>query len=591
MTDKDGIVIVPPLNEAPISKPTATPTPDTNATPLPGVTPTPSSKPNETDKPSETKTPVLPDNPTKTDKPNEPTPTPNIGDGSVVQNKNYKYKVFVWDNDGVISEFGLIKLLENSNIEIELPTNKTLNPENKIYVKVINADNETAIKGITVNVTDAAKNTASDITNINGIAVVPVSDTDITDRNGYAQVIEDEKTYNIVVEDTKTKIENAVVKIKGGKISIILPDGNVLDTTNQTTVTVTDKDNAPVKDINITVTDKNNKTATKATDENGKITVPVKTSTSGGGSSSGGSGGSSYVRPSYIVKVIDKDGKIINVNKTIKDDKITLTLPNGNTLDDNYYTITANKQKRQSCTNIDVTLKDKTNSVNGKTDTNGQVIMPLSEHKSYIVGYPDGTFLPDDDMSRAEAAAIFARLISEEKGETISGKSSFKDTDKNGWYADYIGYLEKYKIIEGYNDSTFKPDAPVTRAECVAMLVRYYSLFNEVKKGGYTVKYTDVDKKYWAYDDIAYAKNIGWLNGYADGTFKGDNNITRAEVVTVTNHATGRTADKDYINKNESTLNKFTNLKNNAHWAYCEIMEAANTHKAASSDKAETWVK
>ena len=574
-----------------LSKPTATTTPDTNATPLPGVTPTPSSKPNETDKPSETKTPVLPDNPTKTDKPNEPTPTPNIGDGSVVQNKNYKYKVFVWDNDGVISEFGLIKLLENGNIEIELPTNKTLNPENKIYVKVINADNETAIKGITVNVTDAAKNTASDITNINGIAVVPVSDTDITDRNGYAQVIEDEKTYNIVVEDTKTKIENAVVKIKGGKISIILPDGNVLDTTNQTTVTVTDKDNAPVKDINITVTDKNNKTATKATDENGKITVPVKTSTSGGGSSSGGSGGSSYVRPSYIVKVIDKDGKIINVNKTIKDDKITLTLPNGNTLDDNYYTITVTDKNGKVAPNIDVTLKDKTNSVNGKTDTNGQVIMPLSEHKSYIVGYPDGTFLPDDDMSRAEAAAIFARLISEEKGETISGKSSFKDTDKNGWYADYIGYLEKYKIIEGYNDSTFKPDAPVTRAECVAMLVRYYSLFNEVKKGGYTVKYTDVDKKYWAYDDIAYAKNIGWLNGYADGTFKGDNNITRAEVVTVTNHATGRTADKDYINKNESTLNKFTNLKNNAHWAYCEIMEAANTHKAASSDKAETWVK
>ena len=507
VTDKDGIVIVPPLNEAPISKPTSTPTPDTNATPLPGVTPTPSNKPNETEKPSETETPVLPNNPTETNKPNEPTPTPDIGDGSVVQNKNYKYKVFVWDNDGVISEFGLIKLLENGNIESELPTNKTLNPENKIYVKVINADNETAIKGITVNVTDAAKNTASDITNSNGIAVVPVSDTDITDRNGYAQIIEDEKTYNIVVEDTKAKIENAIAKIKNGKISIILPNENVLDTTNQTTVTVTYKDNTPVKDMNITVTDKNNKTATKATDENGKITVPVKTSTSGGGgSSSGGSGGSSYVRPSYIVKVIDKDGKIINVNKTIKDDKITLTLPNGNTLDDNYYTITVTDKNGKVAPNIDVTFKDKTNSVNGKTDTNGQVIMPLLEHKSYIVGYPDGTFLPDGDMSRAEAAAIFARLISEEKDETISGKSSFKDTDKNGWYADYIGYLEKYKIIEGYNDSTFKPDAPVTRAECVAMLVRYYSLFNDVNKDGYTVKYTDVSKNYWAYDDIAYAK-------------------------------------------------------------------------------------
>ena len=592
LTDNDGIVIVPPLNEAPISKSTATPTPDTNATPLPGVTPTPSNKPNETEKPSETETPVLPDNPTETNKPNEPTPTPNIGDGSVVQNKNYKYKVFVWDNDGVISEFGLIKLLENGNIEIELPTNKTLNPENKIYVKVINANNETAIKGITVNVTDAAKNTASDITNSNGIAVVPVSDTDITDRNGYAQVIEDEKTYNIVVEDTKAKIENAIVKIKDGKISIILPDENVLDTTNQTTVTVTDKDNAPVKDMNITVTDKNNRTATKATDENGKITVPVKTSTSGGGgSSSGGSGGSSYVRPSYIVKVIDKDGKIINVNKTIKDDKITLTLPNGNTLDDNYYTITVTDKNGKVAPNIDVTLKDKTNSVNGKTDTNGQVIMPLSEHKSYIVGYPDGTFLPDGDMSRAEAAAIFARLISEEKGETISGKSSFKDTNKNGWYADYIGYLEKYKIIEGYNDGTFKPDAPVTRAEFVSMSVRYYSLFNDVNKDGYTVKYTDVSKNYWAYDDIAYAKNIGWLNGYSDGSFRGDNKITRAEVVTVVNRATGRTADKEFVKDNFTKLNRFTDVTDSSKWYFFEVNEAANTHKTIPFAKAETWMK
>lgn len=108
------------------------------------------------------------------------------------------------------------------------------------------------------------------------------------------------------------------------------------------------------------------------------------------------------------------------------------------------------------------------------------------------------------------AAMCFARRIAEEKGEKISGKSSFADIDKNTWYSDYIGYLAKYKVIEGYNDGTFKPDAPVTRAEFVAMSVRYYSLFNAVNKSGYTVKYTDVDKKYWAYDDIAYAKNLGY---------------------------------------------------------------------------------
>ena len=159
------------------------------------------------------------------------------------------------------------------------------------------------------------------------------------------------------------------------------------------------------------------------------------------------------------------------------------------------------------------------------------------------------------------------------------------------WYSSYIGYLEKYNVINGYNDGTFKPDASVTRAEFVAMTVRYYDLFNDVNRTGNSVKYTDVASSYWAYSDIAFAKNIGWLNGYADGTFKGDNNITRAEVVTVVNRATGRNPDEEYINRNVSTLNKFTDLKNNSHWGYYDILESANTHKAVVSDDSEAWVK
>ena len=81
------------------------------------------------------------------------------------------------------------------------------------------------------------------------------------------------------------------------------------------------------------------------------------------------------------------------------------------------------------------------------------------------------------------------------------------------------------------------------------------------------------------------------MNGYADGTFKGDNAITRAEVVTVVNKATGRIADEGYINKNLSSLNKFTDLKNNSHWAFYSICESANTHLANSHDNSETWVK
>ena len=99
--------------------------------------------------------------------------------------------------------------------------------------------------------------------------------------------------------------------------------------------------------------------------------------------------------------------------------------------------------------------------------------------------------------------------------------------------------------IKGYSDNTFRPDENVSRAEFVAMTVRFNSLFNDVKKGSYTVKYIDVASNYWAYSDIAYAKNVGWLNGYADGSFKGDNAITRAEVVTVVNKATGELLTRD----------------------------------------------
>ena len=114
------------------------------------------------------------------------------------------------------------------------------------------------------------------------------------------------------------------------------------------------------------------------------------------------------------------------------------------------------------------------------------------------------------------------------------------------------------------------------------MTVRFDTLFNDVKKGSYTVKYIDVASNYWAYSDIAYAKNVGWLNGYADGSFKGDNAITRAEVVTVVNKATDRIADEGYINKNLSSLNKFTDLKNNLHWAFYAILSAANTIQCAN---------
>ena len=123
------------------------------------------------------------------------------------------------------------------------------------------------------------------------------------------------------------------------------------------------------------------------------------------------------------------------------------------------------------------------------------------------------------------------------------------------------------------------------------MAVRCYDVTNDVNKSGYNVNYTDINSSHWAYKDVAYAKHTGWLNGYADGTFKPDVNITRAEVVAVVNRATDRVADKEYINENYTKLNRFTDVKDSNFWGWADIHEASNTHTAVSGDDAETWIK
>ncbi len=523
-------------------------------------------------------------------------------------------------NAEIKNEDGTVNTTEN--ISVILPENVKFDYANRVTITVAKKADNTAVKDMEVIVselptTDAEPKVLKDKTNEKGMAVYPPLSEDITDDNGDSGVTEEKPgkgedtdgdgvedkpgeietiTYKVSVNDTKGIINNAFVEIKDGKVYVTLPDTHTLTTSNQTTVTVLDKDGNAVKGVSVTIKDKTTE-KTASTDANGKVTLPVKTS-SGGGSSSGGSssgGGGSYSNYSTVnVKVTDMDGKTVSVTKSV-DSKgnVTVTLPAGKVIDsENYYTVTVTDSKGAAKADTTVTLRDRKNgAATGTTDKNGMLTLPATEHKAYIVGYNDGTFKPDSNMSRAEAAAIFARLISEEKGETISGKSSFVDVSSKEWYSSYIGYLEKYNVINGYNDGTFKPDASVTRAEFVAMTVRYYDLFNDVNRTGNSVKYTDVASSYWAYTDIAFAKNIGWLNGYADGTFKGDNNITRAEVVTVTNHATGRTPDEDYITKNVTTLNRFTDLKNNSHWAYNDIMEAANNHKAVTYKDSETWVK
>ena len=194
-------------------------------------------------------------------------------------------------------------------------------------------------------------------------------------------------------------------------------------------------------------------------------------------------------------------------------------------------------------------------------------------------------------MTRAEAAAIFARNISDRKGESIlNKKTAFVDVDTNAWYNSFVSYLESYNIIVGYDDGSFRPDAQITRAEFVTMCMRFYGMFDTVKSSAKNI-FADVPASHWAASNICNAIAMNWIVGYADGTFKPDSNITRAEVVTIVNRVTERAADTEYVNKNLSTLNRFTDLTDKGYWAYYEITEAGNTHMAVDKANGETWVK
>lgn len=210
-------------------------------------------------------------------------------------------------------------------------------------------------------------------------------------------------------------------------------------------------------------------------------------------------------------------------------------------------------------------------------------ILETEDHISYMVGYEDGTFRPDNNMTRAEVATMFARLMKEKMVEGQDYPATFNDVDENAWYADYIGYMQRYGVINGYEDGTFRPDNTITRAEFVTIASRMVEIADEIDAA-----FGDVDAEHWAYDYIAFSSENGWVGGYEDGTFRPDNKITRAEVVTIVNRMLSRAADKEYIEENFDSLTSFEDVTD-AHWAYLNIFEATNKHDYTKENDKEIW--
>ena len=205
-----------------------------------------------------------------------------------------------------------------------------------------------------------------------------------------------------------------------------------------------------------------------------------------------------------------------------------------------------------------------------------------TDHFAFLVGYTDGTFGPERNMTRAEVTTMFARLLTEQIEADKTYSNTFSDVPKGYWAANYIGYMQQFGIITGYSDGSFRPDAPVTRAEFAAIASRFEKLTEGSKS------FIDVSDTYWAARYINFAATRGWVTGYSDGTFKPENTITRAEVAAVTCRLLERSADQTYIRSHLKELRTFSDVTE-SHWAYWYAMEAANGHDYTKSGGSENW--
>lgn len=204
------------------------------------------------------------------------------------------------------------------------------------------------------------------------------------------------------------------------------------------------------------------------------------------------------------------------------------------------------------------------------------------DHYAFLVGYADGTFGPECNMTRAEVTTMFARLLTEQIEADKTYSSTFNDVAKDCWAANYIGYMQQFGIVTGYEDGSFRPDAPVTRAEFAAIASR----FEKLTQG--SASFTDVPDTHWAVRYINFAATRGWVTGYEDGTFKPEYSITRAEVAAVTCRLLERSADQTYIRSHIGELRTFADVTE-SHWAYWYAMEAANGHDYTKSGGSENW--
>ena len=207
------------------------------------------------------------------------------------------------------------------------------------------------------------------------------------------------------------------------------------------------------------------------------------------------------------------------------------------------------------------------------------------DHFAYIVGYPNGNVEPNGNITRAEVATIFFRLLTEEVRTANSTQSnSLSDVTRGQWFNHAVSTLSSMGIVKGHNDGTFAPNTPITRAEFAAIAARF-----DDKNTDTSSKFTDI-ASHWAKNEIGIAANKGWINGYPDGTFRPNQYITRAEAMTLVNRVLNRLPENssDLLD----SMIKWPDNSDASAWYYLAVQEATNSHAysdKSKDDKYEKW--
>lgn len=252
------------------------------------------------------------------------------------------------------------------------------------------------------------------------------------------------------------------------------------------------------------------------------------------------------------------------------------------TAGDSYNTVFENETKWSDPIPANITPVTFYNTIDTGKDDYYPIIIPTiinkdtgmlnkTDHFAYVIGYPDGTVHPNGQITRAEVATIFFRLLRDEvRDGAFTTSNSYSDVAYGKWYNNPISTMSALGIITGYPDGTFKPNKPITRAEFAAIAAR----FDETQSGK-SATFSDVIG-HWAAKEIGIAYYNDWIKGYPDGTFKPDQNITRAEAMTLINRVLERKPETpaDLL----TNMNKWTDNMDTSKWYYLDVQEATNSH-------------